>query len=162
MAKTESSQPSYEQALSRATALCSRSEHSIADIRHKLRQWEVDPSDTGQIIDRLIDEKYIDELRYAKAYVRDKYRLQRWGRVKISTMLHLQHISQTDIAQALNEIDPQEYHDNLVHTLQAKRRTLKDQDPRIIRDKLLRHAATRGYEVEEIINIIEEDDTHFT
>lgn len=162
MAKTESSQPSYEQALSRATALCSRSEHSIADIRHKLRQWGVAPSDTDQIIDQLIDEKYIDEQRYAIAYVRDKYHLQRWGRVKISTMLHLQHISQTDIAQALNEIDPQEYHDNLVHTLQAKRRTLKDQDPRIIRDKLLRHAATRGYEVEEIINIIEEDDTHFT
>ena len=162
MAKTESSQPSYEQALSRATALCSRSEHSIADIRHKLRQWGVAPSDTDQIIDQLSDEKYIDEQRYAIAYVRDKYRLQRWGRVKISTMLHLQHISQTDIAQALNEIDPQEYHDNLVHTLQAKRRTLKDQDPRIIRDKLLRHAATRGYEVEEIINIIEEDDTHFT
>ena len=77
-------------------------------------------------------------------------------------MLRLQHISQTDIAQALNEIDPQEYHDNLVHTLQSKRRTLKDQDPRIIRDKLLRHAATRGYEAEEIIKIIEEDDTHFT
>ena len=162
MAKTESSQPTYDQALSRAAAQCSRSEHSIADIRHKLRQWGVAPSDTDQIIDQLINEKYIDEQRYAIAYVRDKYRLQRWGRVKISTMLHLQHISQTDIAQALNEIDPQEYHDNLVHTLQAKRRTLKDQDPRIIRDKLLRHAATRGYEVEEIINIIEEDGTHFT
>ena len=162
MTKTASSQPSYEQALSRAAALCSRSEHSIADIRHKLRQWGVAPSDTDQIIDQLIDEKYIDEQRYAIAYVRDKYHLQRWGRVKISTMLHLQHISQTDIAQALNEIDPQEYHDNLVHTLQSKRRTLKDQDPRIIRDKLLRHAATRGYEAEEIIKIIEEDDTHFT
>ena len=162
MTKTASSQPSYEQALSRATALCSRSEHSIEQIRQKLCQWGVDPSDTGQIIDRLIDEKYIDEQRYAIAYVRDKYRLQHWGRVKITAMLRQEHISNTHIAQALNEIDPQEYHDNLVHTLQAKRRTLKDQDPRIIRDKLLRHAATRGYEVEEIIKIIEEDDTHFT
>ena len=162
MTKTASSQPTYDQALSRAAAQCSRSEHSIEQIRQKLCQWGVSPTHAEQIIAHLINEKYIDEQRYAIAYVRDKYRLQRWGRVKISTMLHLQHISQTDIAQALNEIDPQEYHDNLVHTLQAKRRTLKDQDPRIIRDKLLRHAATRGYEVEEIINIIEEDDTHFT
>ena len=162
MTKTASSQPTYEQALSRAAAQCSRSEHSIEQIRQKLRQWGITPTHAEQIIAQLIDEKYLDELRYAIAYVRDKYRLQHWGRAKISTMLCLQHISQTDIAQALNEIDPQEYHDNLVHTLQAKRRTLKDQDPRIIRDKLLRHAATRGYEAEEIIKIIEEDDTHFT
>ena len=155
MAKTESSQPSYEQALSRATALCSRSEHSIADIRHKLRQWRVAPSDTDQIIDRLIDEKYIDELRYAKAYVRDKYRLQHWGRVKITAMLRQEHISNTHITQALNEIDPQEYRDILTQTLNAKRRTLKDQDPYIIQNKLIRYAASRGYEIDEIMTSLD-------
>ena len=154
MIKIALSQPSYEQALSRAAALCSRSEHSIADIRHKLRQWGVDPSDTGQIIDRLIDEKYIDELRYARAYVSDKVRFSHWGRVKIRAMLRMQRISDSDINEALGNIDEQRYMEILEDLIDAKRRSIGDDGSYASRTKIIRFALQRGFEMHEIVKFV--------
>lgn len=135
-----------ENALYRAAALCSKSEQAEADIRKKLATWEISADDADQIINRLISEKYLDETRYAHAYVRDKFRFGGWGRTKIAYSLRQKHISATAIEDALTEIDEQEYFDTLKIALMSKLRTIRDKDPLKLRASLFRFAASRGFE----------------
>lgn len=146
----------FEQGLQRAAGLCCQSEHCVADITEKLLCWGVSREDSDRIIDRLIDEKYIDESRYALAYTRDKLRFSHWGRVKIRAMLRMQHISDADIANAFDEINEEEYLAILEGVLNSKRRTMNATDTYASRAKLIRFAMQRGFEMHEIAKFISE------
>ena len=73
----------YEEALYKSAAYCSQSEHCISDLRNKLTQWGVMESDWDKIIRYLVDENYINESRYAIAFTKDKFRYNKWGKIKI-------------------------------------------------------------------------------
>ena len=97
MRKNASRMLTYEQAMLRLTSLCSTSEHCQSDGREKLYKWGLSREDSEKIIDYLLDEKYIDEYRYANAYANDKLRFSHWGRAKIRSMLYMQHIPEACI-----------------------------------------------------------------
>ena len=78
---------STEAALARAAALCSRSEQAESDVRTKILGWGVPPDDCNQILARLKSENFLSEERYARAYARDKFAFNGWGRQKIAFML---------------------------------------------------------------------------
>ena len=147
---------SFEQALQRAASLCSQSEHCVTDIAEKLHRWGVSREDSDSIVDRLLDEKYIDESRYALAYVRDKVRFSHWGRVKIRSMLRMQRISETDITNAFDSFDEEEYLNVLEGVIESKRRTLPEAESYASRAKLIRFALQRGFEMHEITKFISE------
>ena len=146
----------FEQGLQRAAALCCQSEHSVADITEKLLRWGVSREDSDRIIDRLIDEKYIDESRYALAYVRDKVRFSHWGRVKIKSMLRMLRVSEQDISNAFDSFDEDEYLGVLENVIESKRRTLPEAESYASRVKLIRFALQRGFEMHEITKFISE------
>lgn len=154
MARTASRALTFEQALQRAASLCSSSEHCISDISEKLYKWGVSKDDSEAIIDRLVDEKYIDELRYATAYANDKVRFSHWGRVKIKTMLRMQRISDADIMAALDTIDPEEYEKVLERVIDGKRSSLGCDDSYESRVKTIRFALQRGFEMQEITKFV--------
>lgn len=137
---------SPENALHRAAALCSRSEQAEADIRKKLTTWGINSGDANKIIARLIEDKYLDEMRYAHAFVRDKFRFGGWGRTKIAYAMRQKHISADCIADALTEIDETEYFDTLLYALKSKRRAISGKEPLQQRAALFRFAASRGFE----------------
>lgn len=137
---------SPENALHRAAALCSRSEQAEADIRKKLTSWGISSGDAEKIIARLIDEKYLDEMRYAHAFVRDKFRFGGWGRTKIAYSMRQKHISADCIADAMTEIDETEYFGTLLYALKSKLRTITGKEPFQQRAALFRFAASRGFE----------------
>lgn len=144
------------EALHRAAALCSTAEHCTADIREKLARWGVAESDARAIVDRLVQERFIDEQRYAIAFVKDKFRFSGWGRIKIRYALQQKHIDGSDIDNALTVIGEEEYADRLHQLLQAKSRTLRDDDPEARRAKLFRFAASRGFESNLIFNTLKQ------
>jgi regulatory protein len=156
MAKIASRTLSYEQALQRAASLCSTSEHCIYDITNKLKKWGICTPDIDKIIDRLIDEKFIDESRYARAYVNDKFRFAHWGRVKIKNMLYLQHIPEAEINEALSNIPQYEYEEVLKGVIESKQRTLPETESYEARTKIIRFAIQRGFELHEITKFIDE------
>ena len=137
---------SPEKALYRAAALCSRCEQSEADIRAKLATWGISPSDTDSIIERLVRENYLNEERYAHAFVRDKFRFGGWGKIKIAYTLRQKHIAEANIAEALEEIGDEEYNEALLTALRIKMRSVKNREPMQQRAALYRFAASRGYE----------------
>ena len=135
------------QALSALAALCSRGEQAESDLREKLRKWEVSPADADRIIQRLNEENFWTDERYARAFVRDKFRFNGWGRIKIAHALRQKHIDSQWIEQALaDEIDDAAYHDTLIRLMQGKLRSVAGREPQAARAALLRFAASRGFE----------------
>lgn len=142
----------YEQALSRAAALCSGSEHCSSEIRKKLLLWGLSPTQAEKAIGFLIDENYIDSKRFCRAYCLDKFRYNHWGRIKISQMLRMLELDSSDINEGLDAIPEEEYQEVLQHVLEQKNKQLKDSDPYIRKGKLVRHALSRGFETHLIID----------
>ena len=135
-----------DKALARCEALCARSEQSSGDIELKLVKWGLTREQVGNVLQRLIDCKYVDDARYARAYVREKFRFSGWGRVKIAYNLRLKGIDSDVIACALEEIEADEYREKLEHLVRAKYREVKSREPVRARAALLRFAAGRGFE----------------
>ena len=142
---------SAEEARIKAEAYCSASEHCASEVMGKLQQWGA-PEDAWEAIVRHLEkERYIDECRYACAFVRDKYRFNQWGRIKIAQALRMKQISSSCISEALEEIDEGEYLSVLFSLLKRKARTVKASGDYERNGKLIRFAASHGYEMGDIL-----------
>lgn len=134
-------------ALARLEDLCARAEHCESELSDKLRRWGVGAADSARIIASLRQRRYVDDARFARAYVRDKYRFARWGRAKIRLGLVAKRIARDTIAEALDEIEDDTYIGNLRHIIAAKRRALGEEAESYEgRTKIYRFALGRGYE----------------
>ena len=145
---------SEQEALARAAALCSQGEHCISQIEEKLVAWGQSTDSQRRIIARLLDEKYIDESRFARAYAMDKFRYSRWGRVKIAYAMHQLSLGSDDIKFALDEIPSAEYAQLLRELLTAKLKNIKGQSDYERRGKLIRFALGRGFTMDEIMHAL--------
>jgi regulatory protein len=133
----------------RLRGLCSRREHCVEDIRQKaLNLLDGDAALAAEVVETLMKERYVDDLRYASAFARDKSSIQGWGEVKIRYMLSAKKISRDIIDQALAEIDTERASSRLEKLLETKYRSLRE-DPQC-RLKLLRFALGRGYSYDEV------------
>ena len=134
---------------------CSRREYCTADIRKKaLKALDGDAEAAAKVVETLVKEKYVDDLRFASAFARDKSSIQGWGEVKIRYMLAAKGISRQNIDSALEEIDGARAASRLEKLMENKYRSLKD-DPQC-RLKMLRFGLGRGYGYEEISGIVEQ------
>lgn len=134
----------------KAEVYCSVAERCVDDVLRKLEQWGV-PSDAHEaIVAHLIKERYIDQCRFAVAFVRDKYRFNQWGRIKIAQALRMKHVASDAISEALDEIDEEEYEDILTSLLQKKSRSVKANSEYERNGKLIRFAVSHGYDMGEI------------
>ncbi len=139
-----------KQAFSKMARLCSRSEQCSSDIRKKIMAFELPEDTVDEIIKNLTEEKYLDDERYAKAYAKDKFRFNKWGRVKIRHYLRMKNLSETVIQTALNEIDEEKYKKVLIQTLKEKAKKVKKKPRYEKMGQVIRFAQTRGFEPEII------------
>ena len=136
----------------RLRTLCSRREYCRADIMKKaIAALDGDKTQAEQVVAKLVEEKYIDDLRYASAYARDKSSISGWGEMKIRYMLSAKGISMDTIAQALESIDGDKASERLEKLMGAKARSLKG-DPQA-RLKMLRFGMGRGYGYEAVAEV---------
>ncbi len=144
-----------KEALSRAAAYCSRKERCINDVVLKLQAWEVDSEEFGAIIERLIAEKFIDEKRFAAFYVRDKFKFNGWGKMKIRWNLKQKNVTGVTIEKAFEGVDDKEYTEKLQGLLEVKLKQLKGKDSYKTKAALIRFAQSRGFEPEIIYPAVE-------
>lgn len=142
-------------ALNKLTALCSESEKCLQDVRKKLETWQVCEDDTKYIIDYLLREKYVDEARYARFYVRDKVHFSQWGKNKIAFNLRSKGISDDNISAALAELPDEDFKETMENVLKAKLRSIKYKDLYDAKAKLLRFGASRGFGFDEMMKLAE-------
>ena len=153
------------QAMNRAAALCARSEQAPGDIRDKLFKWGMSGNEVNQILHQLTDQGFLDEARFARAFVKDRFALNGWGRIKIAHQLRQKGISAETIDDAMNAIDDDAYRERLVELLRTKWRIVKSREPRAAWAAMMRFAASRGFEaslssecVKQVTQIDAEDD----
>lgn len=138
--------------------LCARSEQCTHEVRTRLYRWGIAPDLADKIIQRLKAGKFIDDSRYALAFARDKVVYNRWGKIKVRQALKMKHIDSELIDEALDSIDETEYQDALIEVIKAKGKVLKQPFDFSKKQKILRYAASRGFEPSMIIEIIKQPD----
>lgn len=146
----------WKSALKRAMGLCARREICLSDIRQKMEAWGVEDNDKQKIISRLTGEKYIDEHRYAIAFVKDKFRYNKWGKVKIISALKLKNISGENIREAIDSIDEEVYLEVLKNIISNYRKNLKAKNLYDLKGKVFRHCISKGFEsslIYELLNL---------
>lgn len=139
-----------EEIFAKLARQCSRSEECSPDIKKKVLDFGGDSEMQDRIIKRLQEEKFLDDERYAKAYVRDKFRLNKWGRVKMRYYLRMKGLQENFIEAGFEEIDENEYVKLLIKTLKEKAKTVKKANKFEKMGQVIRYAQGRGFEPEII------------
>jgi len=134
----------------KAMQLCSRRECCSMEIFDKALSWGCKPEEISELIGFLVERKFLDDRRYTEAFVKDKLRFKKWGRVKIAYMLRAKRIDGNTIIDVFSRIDETEYNEILTNELQKKIRTLSGNIFEK-KGKLFRFATGRGFEA-EIVN----------
>lgn len=147
-------QMSALEAFGRLTAFCAAGEHCLTEVRERLRRWNVAPDEAEALVRRLVEEQYINEERYCRAYINDKVRFARWGRLKIAQALRQKQIASSLYLPLLDELDEAIYSEQLRRLLEAKQREVKGRNAYERKVKLVRFALGRGYEMDEIRRFI--------
>ena len=134
--------------------LCSRREYCRKDIFDKVLSWGCMSDEAREVVDYLVEHKFVDDRRYTEAYVKDKLRFNKWGRVKIAYMLRAQNIDRNVITDVFSEIDETEYNEILSGELQKKYKNIRGSNKFEIKGKLFRFATGRGFEPENVNQVI--------
>jgi len=135
-----------EELLHKAASYCSISEHCVSEVEDKLSAWGVCSGDKQKIIDRLISEDFINEKRFCTYFVKDKFRFNKWGKIKITFALKTKGLDKETILNAVGTIDDGEYEEMLASLLKTKLVGLKYEFEYEKQGKLFRFAQSRGFE----------------
>lgn len=163
--KSPKRQLTPDQAMNRAAALCARSEQAPGDIHEKLLKWGLSTEDAAEVIRQLYSDGYLDNKRYARAFVNDRIVFNGWGRIKIAYQLKQKGIPEDDIAEAMATLDEDDYRQRLTELLRTKWHSIKGREPRAAWAAMMRFAASRGFEtaiasecVKQVTRLDVEDD----
>ena len=151
-------QKTEQEAFLQLAALCAQSEHCQWEMTEKMRRWELEEGSQARIMQRLVKERYIDDERFARAFVKDKIRYNKWGRRKVEQALWQKHIAEDIRQQVLDEVDDEEYLSVLRPLLKQKRKSTKAQSDFEMNQKLMRFALGRGFTFDIIKQCIDVDE----
>ena len=138
-----SAQLTDEEALNRVASYCSTAEHCRAEINEKLQRWGIAYDTIARILDRLESEKFIDDERFCRAFVNDKFRFAKWGKMKIAQGLYMKKIPSDVAWRYLRDL------------LASKRKSIHAADDYELNGKLMRFAMSRGFELKDIKRCID-------
>ncbi|MBR7030344.1 MAG: RecX family transcriptional regulator [Prevotella sp.] len=154
MKKETTEQEAYLQ----LAALCAQAEHCQQEMRDKMRRWETAPEVQERVIARLMKERFIDDERYARAFVKDKIRYNKWGRRKVQQGLWMKHIDDDIQQRVLDEVDDAEYLAVLKPLLKQKAKSIKAENDYELTQKLVRFALGRGFTYDIIRQCLDVDE----
>ena len=147
-----------KQAYQKLTDLCARSEHCQLEMIEKMRQWGVSEEEQAEVMERLIAERYVDDERFARAFIYDKIRYNKWGRRKVEQALWMKRIDEQISKPLLDDVDDEEYLNILRPLLKQKRKSTKTNSEYELTMKLIKFAMSRGFTMDIIKQCIEVED----
>ena len=147
--------PSATAALAKARAYCARQERCQQEVRDKVYSWGEHKTQVEAIIAQLIGEGFLNEARFAEHFAVSKFRQKGWGRRKIEQALRLKQVSEPCIVLGLKAIEDDEYGKALIKAVAKRWEKVKESDPFIKRQKVMRYFLGRGYAVELVEKAME-------
>ena len=148
--KAEGKPSTITQAKDKARKFCAYQERCHKELRDRLYEWELYTNEVEEVIAGMIEEGFLNEERFARAFAGGKFRVKHWGRIKIKAELKAKQISDYCIRAGLSEIDEEEYNKMLVKELEKKMKTLKDRNQLVRNQKTSRYLMSKGFEPDMI------------
>jgi regulatory protein len=142
------------EALKKIQRYCAYQERSHQDVKEKLFKIGAPPPEIDDIVSELIVEGYLNEQRYAKAFAGGKFRIKKWGKLKIIHALEQKGVSKNCVRVALKEIDGDDYQKTLEEILGEKGGHIEEKNLYVKRDKLSQFAIQKGYEPELVWEVL--------
>ncbi len=136
------------EALAKIYRYCAYQERSHHEVKNRLYSYGLHTDDVDQILTRLITEGFVNEERFAKAFAGGKFRMKKWGRLKIENELNSLGLSKNCIKRGMREIEVDDYEATLRQLLTKKVTELDEPNVFVKRDKIARYAIGRGFEPE--------------
>ena len=147
-----------QEAYLQLAALCAQAEHCQHEMLEKMRKWELSEAVQARVMARLVKERYVDDERYARAFVKDKIRYNKWGRRKVQQALWLKHIDNAIQQTVLDEVGDDEYLTVLKPLLKQKSKSIKAENDYERNQKLVRFALGRGFTFDIIRQCLDTSD----
>lgn len=148
---------SFLEVKAKLEALCAYQERCSFELDQKMIKWGLSKDDRDALLAHLISYNFLSEERFAEAFVSGKFRIKKWGRIKIRNGLKLKRISDYSISKGMEIIEEDEYWNNLIHLTERKWDTLNTpKDDYSTRVKLYRFLSSKGYEQDLIKDAVEE------
>lgn len=144
------------QALPKIQKYCAYQERSHKEVRNKLSEYKLWPTEVEEIISQLITDNFLNEERFAKAYAGGKFRIKKWGKLKISNELSRLGLTERCIARGLKEIDSSDYHKTLRTLLKRKAAEINETNPFVKRNKVAKFAIGKGYEADVVWEFVKD------
>ena len=135
---------------------CAYQERCHQEVRIRLFQLGLSENQVDETITDLITEGFLNEERFAKTFAGGKFRIKKWGRLKIIQVLEAKGVTSNCIRSGLKEIDEQDYLATLTAILKSKDEQTEEPNPYVRRDKISKHAIQRGYEPELVWRVLRE------
>lgn len=138
--------------LDRARRYCALAEQCEDAVRQKLVTWGATPAQSDEVVKKLYDEDYLDDVRYARAYCESKILHQQWGRQKVLYQLRLKHLPRAAVDAGMASIPEESYQAILAQVAEKKLAELRQhsEDPFLLRQKLTAFLISRGFSLPEI------------
>jgi regulatory protein len=145
-----------EQALQKLRQYCAYQERSHSEVQQKLYELGIRKHEHDEILSTLIEEDYLNEERFAKAFAGGKFRMKDWGRKKIFYALKEKRVSEYSIKQAMKEIDEEDYLKNLKELVEEKYGSLKEEQHLVRKKKTIDYMLQKGYEFDLVTKAVNE------
>ncbi len=152
----QQNKPSFLEAKHKIEAFCAYQERCEKEVVDRLNKWSIYGEQADILIADLIANNFLNEERFAEAFVSGKIRIKRWGRIKIKQQLKQKQISTYSINKAFNQIDEQEYLDNLNYLVNKKKKDIQPKGELTWKNKakLQRFLQSKGYENDLIFEVL--------
>ena len=146
-----------KEATERIQSFCAIQDRCQWEVEKKMKEWEISDEIIENILTDLILDKFVDEQRFSESFCRGKFRIKRWGKVKIKNELKIKKISKNCIDKGLLQIENKEYTKVLKYLYIKKRNSIKDTNQFIRKGKIAKHLQQKGFESNMIWELINKD-----
>jgi regulatory protein len=145
-----------DQVLDKMAKYCAYQERSVKDVKDKLKTFDISQEDREKILDYLLDNRFVDDERFAKSFVRGKINQSGWGLNKIRFHLIQKGIDKETIDEALKQTDEEVYRQRLIDILKTKSKTVKAENDFEKKRKLAAYAMQKGFEASLVWEVLKE------
>jgi regulatory protein len=145
-----------EQAKQKALRYCAYQERSHQEVKNKLYEMGLYSSEVDELLTYLITEGFLNEERFAKAFTGGKFRIKKWGRIKIIHALESRGLTKNCIRIGIKEIEEEDYYQTLTELLKSKIAELDESNIFVLRDKASKFAILKGYEPDLVWKVLKE------